>query len=66
MKMCLNPENKMAADCDCGSQIEYDYYSAFGYQPSLDRLNNSRHFKKYFPIVMFAAGLSVRRFIADQ
>ena len=54
----------MAADCDCGSQIEYDYYSGFGYQLALDRLNNSSHFN--FPIVMFAAGLSVRRFIADQ
>ena len=66
MKMCLNPENKMAADCDCGSQIEYDYYSGSGYQLALDRLNNGRDFKRYFPIVMFAAGLSVRRFIADQ
>ena len=56
----------MAADCDCGSQIEYDYYSGFGYQLALDRLNNGRDFKRYFPIVMFAAGLSVRRFIADQ
>ena len=65
MKVCLNPENKMAADY-CGSQIEYDYYSGFGYQLALDRLNNGRHFKRYFPIVMFAAGLSVRRFIADQ
>ena len=63
MKMCLNPET---ADCDCGSQIEYDYYSGFGYQLALDRLNNGRHFKRYFPIVVFAAGLSVRRFIADQ
>ena len=66
MKMCLNPENKMAADCDCGSQIEYDCYSGFGYQLALDMLNNGRDFKRYFPIVVFAAGLSVRRFIADQ
>ena len=56
----------MAADCDCGSQIEYDCYSGFGYQLALDMLNNGRDFKRYFPIVMFAAGLSVRRFIADQ